>query len=241
MAVAPIDPGPAPPNDWALTGKSGGTGRAKLVSFLGSVKQRDDVGYDLAVHYRACAEHTAAMLRDVPPRVEEGLLDDADVVVVAFGTPGAYVRAAVRSLREEGHNVGWLRPVTLVPFPSDRGRRRRPAGQGRRRLREQHRPDGRRRPSGGPRSGTGGVHRRPEPGSLGFRHRAGPRGRLAAPAHSGRGGAARVSGPRRPPIVPTAGPPTRRPGWSTISPLRWSTSGPISCARGAASPSRSAA
>ena len=119
VAVAPIDPGPAPLDDWALTGKSGGTGRAKLVSFLGSVKQRDDVGYDLAVHYRACAEHTATMLREVRPQVEEGLLDDADVVVVAFGTPGAYVRAAVRSLREEGHSVGWLRPVTLVPFPSD--------------------------------------------------------------------------------------------------------------------------
>ena len=116
--VAPLDLGPVPPSDWALTGRSGGSGRAKLVSFLGSVKQRDDVGYDLAVHYRACAEHTAAMLRDVAPLVEQGLVDDADVVVVAFGTPGAYVRAAVRSLRAEGHKVGWVRPVTLVPFPT---------------------------------------------------------------------------------------------------------------------------
>ena len=119
VGVAPIDLGPPPSSEWALTGKSGGSGRAKLVSFLGSVKQRDDVGYDLAVHYQACAEHTAAMLRDVPPQIEEGLVDDADVVVVAFGTPAAYVRAAVRSLREEGHKVGWLRPVTLVPFPFD--------------------------------------------------------------------------------------------------------------------------
>ena len=87
----------------------------------------------------ACAAHTAAMLRDVPPLVERGLVDDADVVVVAFGTPAAYVRAAVRSLREEGHKVGWVRPVTLVPFPSAAGRRRRPPGQGRRRLREQRR------------------------------------------------------------------------------------------------------
>ncbi len=116
--VAPLNFGPAPSTDWALTGKSGGSGRAKLVSFLGSVKQRDDVGYDLAVHFTACAEHTATMLGDVPPLVEEGLVEDADVVVVAFGTPGAYVRAAVRSLREEGHKVGWLRPVSLVPFPA---------------------------------------------------------------------------------------------------------------------------
>jgi len=89
-----------------------------LVSFLGSVKQRDGAGYDLAVHYAACAEHTGTMLREVPPEAESGFLDDAEVVVVAFGTPGAYVRSAVRSLRSEGVRVGWIRPITLVPFPS---------------------------------------------------------------------------------------------------------------------------
>jgi 2-oxoglutarate ferredoxin oxidoreductase subunit alpha len=112
------DFGPAPSTEWALTGDSGGTGHAKLVSFLGSAKQRDNVGYDLAVHYTACAEHTAAMLQGVPPMLDTGMTEDADVVVVAFGTPGAYVRAAVRSLRAEGVRVGWARPVTLVPFPA---------------------------------------------------------------------------------------------------------------------------
>jgi len=116
--VPPLDLGPPAPADWALTGETGGSGRAKLVSFLGSVKQHDGVGYDLAVHYRACAEHTARMLREVRAEVECGGLEDADVVVVAFGTPGAYVRAAARSLRTDGVRVGWIRPVTLVPFPS---------------------------------------------------------------------------------------------------------------------------
>ena len=110
--------GPAPPTDWALTGETGGTGQAKLVSFLGSAKQRDDVGYDLAVHYAACAQHTARMLEEVTPLLDTGMTQDAEVVVVAFGTPGSYVRAAVRSLRNEGVRVGWARPVTLVPFPS---------------------------------------------------------------------------------------------------------------------------
>ncbi len=110
--------GPAPPTDWALTGETGGTGQAKLVSFLGSAKQRDDVGYDLAVHYAACTQHTARMLGEVTPMLDAGMTQDAEVVVVAFGTPGSYVRAAVRSLRNEGVRVGWARPVTLVPFPS---------------------------------------------------------------------------------------------------------------------------
>jgi 2-oxoglutarate/2-oxoacid ferredoxin oxidoreductase subunit alpha len=116
---APSDLGPMPAPEWALTGESGGSGHAKLLSFLGSAKQRDGTGYDLAVHYAACAEHTARMLREVPPEAEPGHLEDADVVVVAFGTPGAYVRAAVRSLREDGVRVGFIRPVTLVPFPSE--------------------------------------------------------------------------------------------------------------------------
>lgn len=110
--------GPEPPTDWALTGRSGGTGHAKLLSFLGSSKQRDDVGYDLATHYVACAEHTAAMLTETRPLVETGLVEDADVVVVAFGTPCAYLRTAILSLRAEGHRIGWVRPITLVPFPA---------------------------------------------------------------------------------------------------------------------------
>ena len=50
--------------------------------------------------------------------VETGYTDDADVVVVAFGTPGKYVRAAVRQLRVDGARVGYVRPITLFPFPS---------------------------------------------------------------------------------------------------------------------------
>jgi 2-oxoglutarate/2-oxoacid ferredoxin oxidoreductase subunit alpha len=119
VEVTPADLGPRPPSDWALTGESGGSGRAKLLSFLGSVKQRDGVGYDLAEHYAACADHTATMLREVPAEAETGCLEDADIVVVAFGTAGTYVRAAVRSLRSDGARVGWVRPVTLMPFPSD--------------------------------------------------------------------------------------------------------------------------
>jgi 2-oxoglutarate ferredoxin oxidoreductase subunit alpha len=83
------------------------------------VKQRDDVGYDLQVHYSECAAHTAAMTAGVTPMVDEAFTDDAEVVVVAFGTPGKYVRAAVRLLRSQGVRVGYVRPVTLFPFPTD--------------------------------------------------------------------------------------------------------------------------
>ncbi len=104
--------------EWALDGSSGGSGRAKLLSFLGSTKQRDDVGYDLSVHYADCAAHTAEMAVRVEPLVETHHTEDADVVVVAFGTPARYVQAAVRELRADGTRVGYVRPITLFPFPS---------------------------------------------------------------------------------------------------------------------------
>jgi len=105
--------------DWGLDGSSGGTGRAKLVSFLGSRKQRDDVGYDLAAHYADCAEHTVEMTRSVEPLAEVTDTDDADVVVVAFGTPARYVQAAARALRATGVRVGCVRPISLYPFPTE--------------------------------------------------------------------------------------------------------------------------
>ncbi|MFJ6635889.1 hypothetical protein ACIQMR_31495 [Streptomyces sp. NPDC091376] len=117
----PASQGGFPRPEWALDGRSGGTGRAKLLSPLGTVKQRDGLGgqagYDLAVHYRACAERTKAMLRALPPRVESMFLDDADLVVVGYGTPATYLRAAVRELRSAGARIGFVRPMTLVPFP----------------------------------------------------------------------------------------------------------------------------
>lgn len=117
--VQPIDFGPLPAKDWALDGSSSGTGGAKLISPLGDFKQRDDVGYDLSDYYLRCAAKTAQMSEQVTPLVDTGFCDDAEVVVVAFGTAGKYIRYTVAKLREQGLPVGYVRPITLYPFPSD--------------------------------------------------------------------------------------------------------------------------
>jgi len=44
--------------------------------------------------------------------------DDAEIVVVAYGVAARIVRGAVAKARAEGIKVGWIRPVTLWPFPS---------------------------------------------------------------------------------------------------------------------------
>ena len=117
VSIEPIDFGPVPAKDWALDGSSSGSGRAKLVSPLGDTKQRDDVGYDLADYYLRAAAKTSAMVAGVERLVDVGSCDDADLVVVAFGTAGKYVRYAVAQLRTEGHRVGYVRPISLFPFP----------------------------------------------------------------------------------------------------------------------------
>jgi 2-oxoglutarate ferredoxin oxidoreductase subunit alpha len=59
------------------------------------------------------------MAAGVTPLVEERWTEDAEVLVTAFGTPAKYVRAAVARLRSEGMPVGYIRPITLFPFPTD--------------------------------------------------------------------------------------------------------------------------
>jgi 2-oxoglutarate ferredoxin oxidoreductase subunit alpha len=117
--VEPIDFGPVPERSWALDGSTGGSGRAKLLSPLGDVKQRDDVGYDLEAYYLRRAAETAAMVAGEPALVETGYLEGADVVVVAHGTPGKYVRFAVQAMRADGLPVGFVRPISLFPFPTE--------------------------------------------------------------------------------------------------------------------------
>lgn len=52
-------------------------------------------------------------------RVEMTDTDDAEVLIVAFGTCSRICASAMRRAREAGMKVGLIRPVTLWPFPSE--------------------------------------------------------------------------------------------------------------------------
>ena len=45
------------------------------------------------------------------------MLDDAEYVVVAYGMSSRVAKEAVIKLREKGHKLGLIRPITLYPFP----------------------------------------------------------------------------------------------------------------------------
>ncbi|MEG2171641.1 MAG: 3-methyl-2-oxobutanoate dehydrogenase subunit VorB [Desulfovibrionaceae bacterium] len=44
--------------------------------------------------------------------------EDADLVIVAYGSIGRIAQSAQRMLRAQGHKIGIVRPLTLYPFPS---------------------------------------------------------------------------------------------------------------------------
>ncbi len=50
-------------------------------------------------------------------RYEAYKVDDAKILVTAFGTPSRVAKAAVDLAREKGIKVGLVRPITLWPFP----------------------------------------------------------------------------------------------------------------------------
>jgi 2-oxoglutarate ferredoxin oxidoreductase subunit alpha len=52
-------------------------------------------------------------------KVEEVMLDDADVAVIAYGITSRAALSAVRKAREQGIRAGLLRLITLWPFPEN--------------------------------------------------------------------------------------------------------------------------
>ena len=50
------------------------------------------------------------------------LLEDAELIVVAFGIAARIARGAIKTVRSSGLKVGMLRPVTLWPYPTDKVR-----------------------------------------------------------------------------------------------------------------------
>ena len=56
-------------------------------------------------------------IRENEKRFETFMMDDADIVLVAFGSMARVCRSAIMLARKEGIRVGMIRPITLWPFP----------------------------------------------------------------------------------------------------------------------------
>ena len=97
-------------SDWALTGAAGR--KAHTVMSLRLIP--DDALEQ--VNLRLQAKYREIEAKEV--RYETYLVDDADILLVGFGTASRICRAVVNTLRQEGIKAGLFRPITLWPFPS---------------------------------------------------------------------------------------------------------------------------
>jgi 2-oxoglutarate ferredoxin oxidoreductase subunit alpha len=95
--------------DWSLSGADGRRPRV--------VRSLDLKPEDLEAHNQALQAKFAAITeREVRWAGEH--LDDAEIVIVAYGTAARVARTAVERAREHGLPAGIFRPITLWPFPS---------------------------------------------------------------------------------------------------------------------------
>jgi 2-oxoglutarate ferredoxin oxidoreductase subunit alpha len=124
--VRSLDFGPAPQKEWAADGRRGGTGLSALVSPLGLGKHRTagpggapgPDGPGIEGHQQAVAAKLGRIAAG-EARCETAHCEDAELVVAAFGVPAKFVRFVVEDLRAAGHRVGFVRPITLWPFPAE--------------------------------------------------------------------------------------------------------------------------
>jgi 2-oxoglutarate ferredoxin oxidoreductase subunit alpha len=47
------------------------------------------------------------------------MLDDAEVVIAAYGVSARISKTAIAELRRQGIKAGMIRPITIYPFPYD--------------------------------------------------------------------------------------------------------------------------
>ena len=100
---------PMPP--WALTGARG---RPKNVIASIYLVPEEEEKFNLKLQAKF------EVIRRNEIRYQEYEVEDADYVVVAFGTSGRVAQTAVRQARAQGIRAGLFRPISLFPFPEQR-------------------------------------------------------------------------------------------------------------------------
>lgn len=59
-------------------------------------------------------------IREKEVRYEEFMTEDAEYLLVAYGTSARVCHKSIQLMRQEGLKAGLLRPITLFPFPTER-------------------------------------------------------------------------------------------------------------------------
>ena len=113
--MEPVELKATPPNNpvakpWALTGANGRKQNI-IKTLLLAPLVLEELNLKLLAKYQEIENHES--------RCEQYEVEDADIVLVAYGVTARVVRAAVTKARQQGIKAGWIRPITLWPFPKE--------------------------------------------------------------------------------------------------------------------------
>lgn len=99
-----------PAKPWATTGMAGGKPQS-VINSLGLVGEELE-----KINVRIQKKYQEIVVNEV--RFEEEGTEDADLIIVAYGTSARVAKSAIAKAKAEGRKVGLFRPITLWPFPS---------------------------------------------------------------------------------------------------------------------------
>ena len=108
--IPPMQPLKTEVPDWAVRGAANGQKRI-LTSINLDPPAQEVMNLRLMTRWQEIEKNEV--------RYKGYYLEDAEFVVIGFGTAGRISLSAVRAAREKGIKVGLLRPITLAPFPKE--------------------------------------------------------------------------------------------------------------------------
>ena len=100
-----------PEKPWATTGHGHARPHNIVNSLYLTAEELEDLNIERYKRY--------GLIKRTEQQAECFLIDDAEIVIVAFGASARIARSAVTAARAEGIKAGLLRPITLWPFPDD--------------------------------------------------------------------------------------------------------------------------
>jgi 2-oxoglutarate/2-oxoacid ferredoxin oxidoreductase subunit alpha len=98
-----------PEKDWTI-GNADNRPSRFIRSLLLDVRVEEDHNWKLVRKYNLIKE------REI--KYEGYMLEDAELVIIAYGTAARIAKGSVKQARKEGLKVGLFRPITLWPFPT---------------------------------------------------------------------------------------------------------------------------
>jgi len=93
---------------WTLVGCKGRKPH-RIVSFDLNPSVLEKMNLVINEKYKKLKEHEV--------RYESINIENADLIIVAYGTVARIVKTVIQKAKKEGINIGLIRPITLFPFP----------------------------------------------------------------------------------------------------------------------------